>query len=255
MPTLDNPFRRRLGQGGDPLVGLLCALVDTVATEVVAGAGYDWLLIDGEHATTTPRSALTQLQAVAAHEVAPVVRPASHDPALLKQYLDVGVQSLLVPMVDTAEQASAVVAATRYPPAGIRGVGATIARAAQWGRTTDYFERADEEVVVIAQIESATALANVEEICAVEGVDATLIGPTDLSASLGHLGDPGHPEVRAAVLDAIERTTAAGLPAGVFAPDPDLARDCVEAGARFLLVGTDVGALAGASDELRRRFT
>lgn len=251
---MDNAFRRRLAEADTPLIGLLCGLVDPVAAEIVAGMGYDWVLVDGEHAAHSPRSVLAHLQAVAAHPVAPVVRPMSHDPALVKQYLDVGAQTLLVPMVDTAEQAAAVVASTRYPPDGIRGVGAAIARAAQWGRTADYLQRADEEMFVIAQIESAAALANVEEICAVDGVDATLVGPTDLSASLGHLGEPGHPDVRAAVLDVIERTTAAGLPAGVFAPDPDMARDCVEAGARFLLVGTDISALAGATDEIRRRF-
>lgn len=252
---MDNPFRRRLAEADSPLIGLLCGLVDPVAVEIVAGAGYDWLLVDGEHAAHTPRSVLSHLQAVAAHPVAPVVRPPSHDPALIKQYLDVGVQTLLVPMVDTAEQATAVVASTRYPPDGVRGVGAAIARASQWGRTADYLDRADEEMFVIAQIESAAALSNVEDICAVDGVDATLVGPTDLSASLGHRGQPGHPDVRSAVLDVIERTTAAGLPAGVFAPDPDMARSCVDAGASFLLVGTDVTALATAIDENRRRFS
>lgn len=251
---MDNPFRRRLGDADRPLIGLLCGLVDPVAAELVAGAGYDWLLFDGEHATHTPRSVLAHLQAVAAHPVAPVVRPVSHDPALVKQYLDVGAQTLLVPMVDTAEQATAVVASTRYPPAGVRGVGAAIARASQWGRTTDYLARADDEVFVIAQVESVAALDHVEEICAVDGVDATLVGPTDLSASMGHIGEPGHPEVREAVLDVIRRTTAAGLPAGVFAPDPEFASACVDAGANFLLVGTDIGALAGATDDLRRRF-
>lgn len=249
-----NPFRRRLAETESPLVGLLCALVDPVAAEIVAGAGYDWLLLDGEHATNTPRSVLAQLQAMAAHDVAPVVRPVSHDPALVKQYLDIGVQTLLVPMVDSAEQATTVVASTRYAPRGIRGVGAALGRVTQWGRDTDYLQRADEDVFVVAQVESTDGLANVEEICAVDGIDATLVGPADLAASLGHLGDPEHPEVRAAVLDVIERTTAAGLPAGVFAPDPAVAASCVDAGARFLLVGTDVTALARATDGIRRTF-
>lgn len=252
---MQNPFRQRLDEAEAPLVGLLCGLVDPVATEITAGAGYDWLLVDGEHAPNTPRSVLTQLQAIAAHPVAPVVRPMSQDPALLKQYLDIGAHSLLVPMVDTAEQATAVVASTRYAPGGIRGVGAALGRATQWGRATEYHQTADDEVFVIAQVESATAVDNVEEICAVDGIDATLVGPADLAASLGHLGEPGHPEVRSAVLDVIERTTAAGLPAGVFAPDPAFARSCTDAGARFVLVGTDVTALAGAVDEIRRQFT
>ncbi len=252
---MPNPFRQRLEVADGPLVGLLCGLIDPVATEIVAGAGYDWLLVDGEHATNTPRSVLTQLQAISAHPVAPVVRPASHDPALLKQYLDIGAPTLLVPMVDTAEQAAAIVASTRYAPTGIRGVGASLGRATQWGRDTDYLETADDEVFVIAQVESAVALANVEEICAVDGVDATLVGPADLAASLGHLGAPDHPDVRAAVLDAIERTTAAGLPAGVFAPDAAFARTCIDAGAGFVLVGTDVTALASATDDIRRRFS
>lgn len=251
---MHNPFRQRLDEAEAPLVGLLCGLVDPIATEITAGAGYDWLLVDGEHAPNTPRSVLTQLQAIAAHPVAPVVRPMSHDPALLKQYLDIGAHSLLVPMVDTAEQATAVVASTRYAPGGVRGVGAALGRATQWGRETEYHQTADEEVFVIAQVESATAVDNLEEICAVDGIDATLVGPADLAASLGHLGDPGHPDVRSAVLDVIERTTAAGLPAGVFAPDPAFAGSCTDAGARFVLVGTDATALAGAVDEIRRRF-
>lgn len=251
---MPNSFRRRLAEAESPLVGLICGLVDPVATEIVAGAGYDWLLVDGEHATNTPRSVLTQLQAVGGHEVVPVVRPMSHDPALLKQYLDIGAHTLLVPMVDTVEQATAVVASTRYAPDGIRGVGAALGRATQWGRVTDYDRTAGDEVFVIAQVESATGLEHVEEICAVEGIDATLVGPADLAASLGHLGDPGHADVRAAVLDVIQRTTTAGLPAGVYAPDPAFARSCVDAGARFVLVGADVVALARAADDIRQRF-
>ena len=251
---MTNQFRDRLRGTDGPLVGLLSALTDPVAAEIVAGAGYDWVLIDGEHAPHTPRSVLALLQAMAAHDPVPVVRVASHDAALVKQYLDIGAQTLLVPMVDSPEQATAIAASTRYAPTGVRGVGAALGRVTQWGRDTDYLRRADDEVFVIAQIESSTALDNLEAICAVDGIHATLVGPVDLSASLGHLGEPDHHEVRAAVLDVIERTTAAGLPAGVFAPDPDFAASCIDAGARFVLVGTDVGALASAVDELRGRF-
>ena len=195
---MNNPFKQALA-ARQALVGLWLSLAHPYAAEACATAGFQWLLIDGEHAPNDVRSTLAQLQAVAAYPAQPVVRALTGDTALIKQLLDIGAQNLLVPMVDTAEQARALVAATRYPPEGIRGVGAAVARASRWGARRDYLGAANDEVCLLVQAETRTALANLQSICAVDGVDGVFIGPADLAASMGHRGAPGHPEVQAAI--------------------------------------------------------
>lgn len=248
-----NSFKQALLQGRTQ-IGLWCALANGYGAEIAAGAGFDWLLIDGEHGPNDVRSILDQLQAVAPYPTHPVVRPVNGDADTLKPLLDAGVQTLLVPMVESAEQARAIVEATRYPPHGRRGVGAGLARASRWGRVPDYVHHCHEQLCVLLQVESRAGLDNLDEIAAVNGVDGVFIGAADLGADMGYLGQPGHPEVNAALLDAFKRIQAAGLPAGALTVNEDLAREHLAAGCRFLAVGADAALLARATDALSRRF-
>lgn len=248
-----NSFKQALLQGRTQ-IGLWCALANGYGAEIAAGAGFDWLLIDGEHGPNDVRSILDQLQAVAPYPTHPVVRPVNGDADTLKPLLDAGVQTLLVPMVESAEQARAIVEATRYPPHGRRGVGAGLARASRWGRVPDYVHHCHEQLCVLLQVESRAGLDNLDEIAAVNGVDGVFIGAADLGADMGYLGQPGHPEVNAALLDAFKRIQAAGKPAGALTVNEDLAREHLAAGCRFLAVGADAALLARATDALSRRF-
>ncbi|HJV52852.1 MAG TPA: aldolase/citrate lyase family protein, partial [Noviherbaspirillum sp.] len=229
-------------------------LADGYSAEVVATAGFDWLLIDGEHGPNDLRSIIRQLQALAPYPVRPVVRTVDHDAARIKQLLDGGAQTLMVPMVESAEQAKSLVCAMRYPPHGIRGVGTAMARAARWNGVEGYFAQADNEMCLIVQIESRAGLAELDAILQVEGVDAVFIGPSDLAASMGHLGNPGHPEVKAAVEGAIAKIAAAGKAAGVFSADPAVSAAYQKIGARFLLVGVDALLLRNAAVALAAKF-
>lgn len=220
MPT--NDFKHRL-LAGEVMTGIWLDLASPYATELAATAGFDWLLLDGEHAPNDLQSLLGQLQAVAPYDSQPVVRPPSGDPVLIKQYLDIGVQNFLIPMVESAEQAAALVAATRYPPEGIRGMGSMLARASRWGKIEDYLEKADDEVCLILQVENPGALGEIEAIAAVEGVDGIFIGPADLSAAMGYRSKPGHPEVVSALESAIVRIRTAGKAAGIITLDEQAA--------------------------------
>ncbi|WP_415855698.1 HpcH/HpaI aldolase family protein [Sinomonas sp. G460-2] len=242
------------GNAGRPLIGLWVCSGSQLVAEIMAGSGADWLLIDAEHSPNTLESVLAQLQAVHGYAVLPMVRLPWNDAVLIKQYLDLGAQNLLIPMVNDAEQARAAVAAVRYPPHGVRGVGSALARAARWNRIPDYLARADETISLTVQIETAEAVANVEEILAVGGVDAVFIGPSDLAASMGHLGQQEHPEVISAVERCLAAAQAASKPAGVNAFVEATARRYLDAGARFVLVGADVSILARSSEELAARF-
>lgn len=242
-------FKQRLA-ARERLFGMWLSSGSTVAAEICAGSGLDWLLIDAEHSPNDVRSVLTQLQVVAAHPITPVVRPPIGDTVLIKQYLDIGARVLLIPMVESAEQAARLVQATRYSPSGTRGVGSALARSSRWGRDGDYLRSANDGVTVLVQIETAPALAQIEAIAAVEGVDGIFVGPADLAASLGHLGAPDHPDVVFAVEDAIRRIVAAGKPAGVNAFVEATARRAVELGASFVLVGADVTILTRESARL-----
>lgn len=237
------------------LVGMWVCSGSRTNAEICAGSGLDWLLIDGEHAPLSLDSIQGQLQAVAAYPTTPVVRVPFNDQVLIKQYLDLGAQNLLVPMVNTAEQAADAVAAAYYPPLGVRGVGSALARGARWNRIDNYLQRANEELVsVVVQIETAQAVENAEAIAATDGVDAIFIGPSDLAASMGLIGQQGHPDVVAEVHRAIEAGRRAGKPVGINAFDPVLANDYLDAGMDFILVGADVAILARQSEALATTY-
>ncbi|WP_066555904.1 HpcH/HpaI aldolase family protein [Croceicoccus bisphenolivorans] len=235
-------FKDRLA-AGKPLFGLWQALANNYTAEICARAGFDWLLFDGEHAPNTAQTLLAQLQATAPYPVDAIARVPLAEPVAIKQYLDIGFTTLLIPMLDSAQQARDAVAASRYPPVGIRGVASATARATGFGADPAYLKELDSRLTLIVQIESRAALEDIDAIAAVDGVDALFIGPADLSASLGHLGNPGHPEVQAAITHARERIAAAGKPAGIFGLSPEDAQRRVEEGFAFISIGTDIGLL------------
>jgi 4-hydroxy-2-oxoheptanedioate aldolase len=251
--TTRNPFKAALA-AGQPQIGLWLSMADPYLAEVSATAGFDWLLIDGEHAPNDLRSTLAALQAVAPYRSQPVVRAVAGDVPLIKQLLDIGAQNLLVPMVDTADQARALVSATRYPPLGVRGVGSAVGRASRWSSRTDYLDVADGEVCLLVQAETVTALTNIEAICAVDGIDGVFIGPADLAASMGHRGRPGHPEVQAAIEQAMRTIVACGKAAGTLTSDPALARRYLDLGCTYVATGVDVLLYAGAARKLAASF-
>jgi len=248
-----NIFKQNL-KSGNAQIGLWLGLANAYTTELLATTGFDWLLIDAEHAPNDVRSVLTQLQALAPYPVQPVVRPVEGNVALIKQYLDLGAQTLLIPMVETAEQAAQMVAATRYPPNGIRGVGSALARSSRWNGINHYLQQADEQMCVLVQVESARALQNLEAIAATDGVDGVFFGPADLSASLGFLGNPSAPEVQQALLNGITTVCKAGKAAGILTSDQTLARRYLEQGALFVAVGVDTTLLTQAAKQLAASF-
>ncbi|MDR8105016.1 4-hydroxy-2-oxoheptanedioate aldolase [Burkholderia cenocepacia] len=253
MNSIKNDFKRKLGTS-EPQFGLWAALADPYVTEVLATAGFDWLLIDNEHAPNDVRSTLAQLQAVAAYASHPVVRPVKCDTAIIKQLLDIGAQTLLLPMIDSAEQARDAVSATRYPPEGVRGVGSALARASRWNRVPDYLGTAASELCVLVQVETVTGLGNLRAIASIDGVDGVFFGPADLSASMGLLGKPGAPEVREAIRKGIETVRELGKAAGVLAPDRAFAQEYIAAGATFVAVGTDTGLLSTVAAQLAASY-
>ncbi|MGW0356987.1 aldolase/citrate lyase family protein [Nocardia nova] len=248
-----NRWRQALTTGRTQ-IGMWVVGASPYSAEICAGAGLDWLLIDQEHAPNDLRSTLSQLQAVSGYPVEVLVRPPSADPVLIKQLLDLGVTDLVVPMIESAAAAQAVVAATRYPPAGIRGVGSAFARASRWNRISDYLTTADSSISVTVQIESAAGLAELDKIAGVEGVDAVFIGPADLAASLGYLGKPQAPPVVEVIEEALRTLHGAGVAAGVNAFDPATARRYIAAGASFVLVGADVTLLARGAEALAQAY-
>jgi 4-hydroxy-2-oxoheptanedioate aldolase len=254
MEIKKNTFKAALKSGQRAQVGLWLGLTDPICAEICAGAGFDWLLIDGEHAPNDVRSTLAQLQAVAAYPSHPIVRPVTGDINLIKQLLDIGAQTLLVPMVESAEQARLLVAAMRYPPAGIRGVGAALARAAQWNRVSNYVHEANDQMCLLVQVETRAGLDNLDAIASVDGVDGVFIGPSDLSAALGHLGKPGHPDVQQAIEGAIGRIRKSGRAAGILTTDEVQARHYLSLGCTFVAVGLDGNLLARSTQELAARF-
>ncbi|WP_332777641.1 4-hydroxy-2-oxoheptanedioate aldolase [Polaromonas sp.] len=260
MQTPINAFKQAL-QNKQAQIGLWLGLANPYTTEICAGAGFDWLLIDGEHAPNDINSILAQLQVIAgypgSHPIARVPMGHGHvGEALIKQYLDIGAQTLLVPMVDTPEQAAALVRATRYPQndgkGGIRGMAG--ARASRWGRYPNYAHEANAQICLLVQAETRNALDNLDAIAATEGVDGVFIGPADLSASLGHVANPGHPEVQAAIEDAIQRIVKAGKAAGILTTDEAQARRYLELGATFVAVGLDTNLLVRATSTLAAKF-
>ncbi len=253
MDLPKNRFKTRLKAGSQQL-GIWNSLGGNTVPELLAGAGFDWVLVDCEHAAVETVEVLPALQAIGQYpDVSAVVRPAANDPVLFKRLLDMGAQTLLVPYVQSAEEARAAVAAMRYGPQGIRGM-AGMTRATRYGRVADYFTRAEEELCLILQIETLAGVDALDEIAGVDGVDGIFIGPADLSASMGFPGQTGHPEVRAVIGSVLERLSDLSVPSGILSLDPSEARGYMDAGARFTAVGVDVLLLAQAADGLRKAF-
>lgn len=250
----DPTFLDALAAADRPLTGMWLCTASPLVAEICAGSGLDWLLIDAEHSPNGLDSVLAQLQAVRGYGPVPVVRLPALDTVAIKQYLDLGTQNLLIPMVDTAEEARQAVAAMRYPPRGVRGVGAALARASRWNGVDSYLHTADKTCSLTVQIESTEAVANVQEILSVDGVDAVFVGPSDLAASMDLLGQQEHPDVMRAVEYCLAAAHRVGKPAGVNAFNEETARRYLAAGARFVLVGADVALLAQGSRAFAARF-
>ena len=253
MKLQQNHFRDAL-RDGRPQIGLWIGLPDANVAEAVAGVGFDWLLFDAEHAPNDLRTILEQLRAVAAYPVHCIVRPVEADPALVKQYLDIGAQTLLIPMIDTREQAELMVRAMRYPPEGIRGMGPALARASRWNQIEDYVNLANAQTCLLLQVETQQAMGHLTEIASVKGVDGVFFGPVDLSASMGLRGQPNHEDVQSAIVEGIAMVRSAGKAAGVLAADRDCARKYLSAGAKFVAVGSDATLLVKAARELVGAF-
>ncbi len=248
-----NRFKQAL-LAGQSQIGLWLGLGTANTAELCAGAGFDWLLIDGEHGPNDIPTILAQLQAIQSSGSHAVVRVPIGEAWLLKQVLDLGAQTVLVPMVETGEQAHDLVRAVNYPPHGMRGVGAALARASGFNRMTDYLASAGDEICLLLQIESQAGIAALDAIATTDGVHGVFIGPADLAADMGYLGRPGAPEVQAVVEDALVRIRAHGKAAGILTSDAALARRYLELGATFVAVGSDVGLLVGATNALVRQF-
>jgi 4-hydroxy-2-oxoheptanedioate aldolase len=252
MDLPQNPFKRAL-KASKPQIGLWSSLSSNYSVEVIAGAGFDWILLDCEHSPNDLESLLTQLQAAAPYPSHPVVRVPWNDMVNIKRVLDVGAQSLLIPYVSTAEEAKAAVAHTRYPPGGVRGVAGTT-RATRFGRVKDYAKRAHEEICVLVQVETQSAVDNIESICAVDGVDGVFIGPADLHASLGYTGEIANPKVKPMIDEAIRRIRKAGKAPGILTPNEADAKHWLGCGGLFVAVGADVGILARGAEALAAKF-
>jgi 4-hydroxy-2-oxoheptanedioate aldolase len=253
MPAPKNTFKAALMERRTQ-IGLWAALTSPITAEICAGAGYDWILLDAEHAPNDIPMLFAQLQALAPYPTHPIVRPPIGETWLIKQILDIGAQTILVPMVETKEQAEAMVRAVRYPPHGVRGVGASLARASAFNRIPDYLQTANDEICLLLQVESKTGLANLDAIAATDGVDGVFIGPADLAADMGFLGKPGAEEVQKAVTDALARIQSFGKAAGILTADQALARRYIELGATFVGIGSDVGLLTQATSRLLTDF-
>lgn len=252
LNTPENPFKRALREGR-PQIGLWSTLCSNWAAEIIAPAGFDWILIDMEHSPNDLATVLGQLQVYESVPTTPVVRPPWNDPVVIKRILDLGVYNLLIPMVQNADDARAAVRATRYPPNGIRGVSLN-QRGNRFGRYKDYVQRVEQENCVLAQIETGEALVRLEEIAAEDGVDGIFFGPADLSASLGLLGQPGHPDVWAAIDDGLARCKAAGVPAGILTGQESDSIRCLRSGFGYVATGVDSALLARAADGLAARM-
>jgi 4-hydroxy-2-oxoheptanedioate aldolase len=247
-------FREVLTAASRPLAGMWLCSGSPIVAEICAGSGLDWLLLDMEHSPNGLESVLAQLHATSGYPVSTLVRVPTNDLVTIKQVLDLGAQNILVPMVNSSEEARLAVEAIRYPPRGRRGVGSALARSARWNRVPAYLEKADEYVALFVQVETTAAVEAAGEIAAVDGVAGVFVGPSDLAASMGLIGQQAHPDVTAAVLRAFDAVRAAGKPVGVNAFEPALAQRYLDAGADFVLLGADVAVLARQSEALAARW-
>jgi 4-hydroxy-2-oxoheptanedioate aldolase len=252
MNRLANPFKQAL-KSGRLQIGLWHSLSSHLVVEILADSGFDWILIDTEHAPNELPMVLSELQAMSAGTAHAVVRPAWNDPVIIKRLLDVGAQSLLVPYIETEEEAKRAVQSIRYPPEGFRGF-ASQARASRYGRIKGYHAAANAEICLLLQVETTRGLENLEAIAGVEGVDGIFIGPGDLSAALGHLGEPNHPEIVKTIDEAIRRIKAAGSVPGILTGDVRLAQHYIEQGCLFAAVGSDIGLIANGAEQLATKF-
>ena len=252
MELQRNEFKHAIA-AGKLQIGLWNSLCSNIVTEIVSYSGFDWLLLDTEHSPNELPAVLAQLQSVQRGTATPIVRPAWNDIVLIKRILDVGAQSILVPFVQNAEEAKRAVAATRYPPEGVRGITGS-GRASRYGRTKDYLKKANSEICLLVQVETREAVGNLEAIASVEGVDGVFVGPADLSASFGHIGNPLHPEVQSAIEDVAKRLKKLGKPAGILTPVEEEARRYIEWGYTFVAVGSDLGLVAKGADTLAAKF-
>ncbi len=243
MPAPHNPFKASIARG-ELQLGCWLGLADPYVAEISAGVGFDWLLIDGEHAPNDLRSITSQLQVIAGRDSHAVVRPPIGEAWIIKQLLDAGAQTLLIPMVESAEQAQKLIDAVTYPPHGVRGVGSALARASDFAAIGDYLTTAREQICVLAQVENRKGMEALDDILSVEGLDGVFVGPSDLAADMGFIGNPGQTEVKNAVLDAIRRIVAAGKAAGILTMDTALQADCRRLGATFIATEIDVTLFA-----------
>ena len=250
---IPNRFRQDLLQG-KTLIGCWSALSSPISTEVLGLAGFDWLLLDGEHAPNDVSTFVPQLMALKGSKSAPVVRPPFNEPVVIKRLLDIGFYNFLIPFVETQEQAERAVASTRYPPAGIRGVSVSH-RSNMFGTVADYFTSINDNITVMVQIESQQGVDNLDAIAATDGIDGIFVGPSDLAAGMGHLGNAGHPQVQAAIRHIFDRAKAHGKSSGILAPVEADARRYMEWGATFVAVGSDLGIYRAGTQALCDRFT
>ena len=247
-----NPFKKAIREGRQQ-IGIWNSLPYSLVVDILGHAGFDWILLDSEHTPVSIPDLLPCLQALEAHDVHAIIRPASNDPVIIKPLLDLGALTLLVPWVQNADEARAAVSATRYGPAGIRGA-ASVTRASRYGTIPGYAARASEEICLLVQVETGEAIENIEAIAAVDGIDGIFIGPGDLAANLGHPGEPLHPDVTTQIDAAIKRIVATGKPAGILSANQDFARHAIETGTTFTAVGIDVGLLLGSAKALAQSF-
>ena len=252
MDLPQNTFKHAIARG-DLQIGLWCSLCSPITAEMVSHSGFDWLLLDTEHSPNEVPDVLAQLQAVQAGTASAIVRPAWNDIVLIKRFLDIGAQTLLIPFVQTPEEARRAVEATRYPPGGIRGITGS-GRASRYGRVKDYLKNASREICLLVQVETRSALDQIEAIASVDGIDGVFIGPNDLAASFGHIGNWAHPDVQKALEDAVRRLKKIGKPAGILTPNEEEAKRFIDWGYVFVAVGADLGLLARGADALAKRF-
>jgi 4-hydroxy-2-oxoheptanedioate aldolase len=252
MDRLHNPFKQAL-KSGRLQIGLWHSLSSHVAVEILADAGFDWILLDTEHAPNELPMVFSELQAMSGGTAHAVVRPAWNDPVIIKRLLDIGAQSLLIPYVETEEEARRAVMSVRYPPEGFRGFAGQ-SRASRYGRIKGYHAAANAQICLLVQVETKLGLENLERIARVEGVDGVFVGPGDLSAGLGYLGQPTHPEVIRIIDDMIVRIKEAGSAPGILTGDAELAQHYIELGCLFAAVGSDTGLLARGADQLAAKF-
>ncbi|MEL6566262.1 MAG: HpcH/HpaI aldolase/citrate lyase family protein [Pseudomonadota bacterium] len=253
MPAPTNPFKAAI-TSGRTVIGCWLSLGDPLATEIAGTAGFDWLLIDGEHTPYDITKMRLQLMALESSDSHAAIRVPVGETWIIKQVLDAGAQTVLVPMVETAEQARQLVSDVRYPPTGGRGVGYSGARCSRFGAITDYGPTADDQICLLIQVENRAGIANLDDILAVDGIDGVFIGPADLSADMGHMGQLTHPEVQATIKDAFQRIEAAGKAPGVLATTPEMTQDMLDWGARFVATGLDLLILARALRDLAAKW-